>query len=112
MAVPLRAALASAADRLAAAGVASPRFDAEGLAAHVLGIQRGALPAATGLSAEQAARFEALVDERARRVPLQHLTGLAGFRYLELEVGPGVFVPRPETELLVGWGLGVLAEAG
>ena len=40
---------------------------------------------------------------RATREPLQHLTGIAGFRHVELQVGPGVFVPRPETELLAGW---------
>jgi release factor glutamine methyltransferase len=50
-----------------------------------------------------------LVAERASRVPLQHLTGRAHFRGLELEVGPGVFVPRPETELLVDLALRSLA---
>jgi release factor glutamine methyltransferase len=54
---------------------------------------------------DAAARFRALLDERADRVPLQHLTGRAAFRHLELAVGPGVFVPRPETELLVEWAL-------
>ena len=105
----LSAALTAAAQRLAEAGVASPRFDAEELAAHVLGVSRSALLTASGLTDDQAKRFEELVDERARRVPLQHLTGLAGFRYLELAVGPGVFVPRPETELLAGWGLDAVA---
>lgn len=99
----LRAALGEAAARLAEAGVASPRWDAEELAAHVLGRPRAGLLTIDALSADQAVRFEALVAERARRVPLQHLTGVAGFRYLELAVGPGVFVPRPETELLAGW---------
>ena len=105
----LSAALTAAAQRLAEAGVASPRFDAEELAAHVLGVSRSALLTASGLTDDQAKRFEELVDERARRVPLQHLTGVAGFRYLELAVGPGVFVPRPETELLAGWGLDAIA---
>lgn len=50
-----------------------------------------------------------LAAERARRVPLQYLTGVAAFRYIEVAVGPGVFVPRPETELMVGWGLDTLA---
>lgn len=104
----LRAQLAAAEARLADAGVASPRFDAEELAAHVLGTSRGALVAAS-FTPDQEKRFDELVDERVRRVPLQHLTGVAGFRYLELAVGPGVFVPRPETELLAGWGLDVLA---
>lgn len=89
---------------LAEAGVPSPRRDAEDLAAFVIGERRGTVLArvASGATAGQtdAARFEALVGERARRVPLQHLVGTAGFRTLELSVGPGVFVPRPETELV------------
>lgn len=58
---------------------------------------------------DAAARFAELVDQRAGRVPLQHLTGRAPFRHLELAVGPGVFVPRPETEQLVEWALAQLA---
>jgi len=107
--VTVRDELGRATARLADAGVASPRFDAEELAAHVLGVSRGALVAAGDFTSDQARRYDELVDERARRVPLQHLTGVAGFRYLELAVGPGVFVPRPETELLVGWGLDTVA---
>jgi len=103
--VSVRAAVARAAARLEEAGIASPRFDAEELAAFVLGISRSALLTAAGFTPVEAERYEALVDERARRVPLQHLTGVAGFRYLELSVGPGVFIPRPETELLAGWGI-------
>ena len=103
----LSAALAAATGRLTAAGVASPRVDAELLAAHVTGRTRGALVGAalTGatLDADEAAELERLVEQRAARVPLQHLTGIATFRNLELAVGPGVFVPRPETELLAGW---------
>jgi release factor glutamine methyltransferase len=49
--------------------------------------------------------FQTLINKRARRIPLQHLTGRAHFRYLELEVGPGVFVPRPETEVMTGWAI-------
>jgi len=94
-----------AADRLAAAGVASPQHDAAELLAHVLGTTRSRLPLTVDLSAEQAEDYRALVARRARREPLQHLTGSAAFRYLELAVGPGVFVPRPETELLAGWGV-------
>ncbi|WP_211247771.1 peptide chain release factor N(5)-glutamine methyltransferase [Cryptosporangium arvum] len=94
--------LAGAVRRLTDAGVASPRFDAEELAAFVLGVPRGRLLLAS-FDRAAAARYDELVAERARRVPLQHLTGLAGFRHLELAVGPGVFVPRPETELLAGW---------
>ena len=51
------------------------------------------------------ARFWAGIARRAAREPLQHITGRAHFRYLELEVGPGVFVPRPETEVMAGWAI-------
>ena len=88
---------------LACAGVASPDFDAAELLAHVLGTTRGGLPTAPPPTPEQAEAYDALVARRAAREPLQHLTGTAAFRYLELAVGPGVFVPRPETELLAGW---------
>jgi release factor glutamine methyltransferase len=98
-------ALAVAVERLSDARVASPRVDAELLAAHVLGIPRARLAAAETFTGDQAKRYAELVERRATRVPLQHLTGKAAFRYLELDVGPGVFVPRPETEVLVEWGL-------
>lgn len=102
----LDAVLREATQRLAAAGVASPRADAELLAGHVLGGSRGEVLAAalrgTALSPAQAQALEALVVRRAAREPLQHLTGRAAFRSIELLVGPGVFVPRPETELLAG----------
>jgi release factor glutamine methyltransferase len=95
----------AAAATLAAAGVASPRHDAEELAAHVLGLSRSRLVLLDRLPAAAAGRYAELVEQRAARVPLQHLTGVAGFRRLELAVGPGVFVPRPETEVLVEWAL-------
>jgi release factor glutamine methyltransferase len=91
-------ALRTAERRLREAGVPSPRVDAELLAAHLLGVSRGRLRALALTGADLPDGFEALVDERARRVPLQHLTGKAFFRHLELAVGPGVFIPRPETE--------------
>jgi release factor glutamine methyltransferase len=97
--------LATAIRRLVAAGVDSPRADAEQLAAQVLDLPRGRLPLVTTVPAEAARRLRSLVGRRAERVPLQHLTGTAGFRYLELAVGPGVFVPRPETEVVVGWAI-------
>lgn len=100
-----RSLLADAAARLADAGVASPVNDAELLLVHVLGVPRGNLPLVTGVGAADAAAFAALVERRAAREPLQHLTGSAGFRYVDLEVGPGVFTPRPETELLAGWAI-------
>ncbi|MGK5678952.1 peptide chain release factor N(5)-glutamine methyltransferase [Actinoplanes sp. URMC 104] len=102
---PLSRALATAVVDLSAAGVESPRVDAELLAAFVLGIPRGRLLLVDTLRPEELARFTGLVARRARRIPLQHLLGTAAFRHLELEVGDGVFVPRPETELLAGWGI-------
>jgi release factor glutamine methyltransferase len=63
------------------------------------------------MGAEPAARFRALVSRRAERVPLQHLTGRAPFRHVELEVGPGVFVPRPETEGVAQLAIDALAAA-
>jgi release factor glutamine methyltransferase len=104
--------LADAARRLAEAGVESPRVDAELLLAHVLGTSRTGLLTLDAVPDDAAARFAALLDQRADRVPLQHLTGRAPFRHLELAVGPGVFVPRPETEALVGWALERLAGLG
>ncbi|WP_344690010.1 peptide chain release factor N(5)-glutamine methyltransferase [Blastococcus jejuensis] len=99
----VRTLLGEAARRLADAGVESPRVDAELLLGHVLGLSRAGLITADDVDDGAARRFTALVDQRADRVPLQHLTGRAPFRQLELAVGPGVFVPRPETELLAGW---------
>ncbi|MFI7429671.1 peptide chain release factor N(5)-glutamine methyltransferase [Micromonospora sp. NPDC049836] len=97
--------VARAARALAAAGVEAPRAEAEQLAAYVLDVPRGRLALADAFSPAQRDRLAALVERRAAREPLQHLTGTAGFRHLELAVGPGVFVPRPETELLAGWGI-------
>lgn len=94
--------LRAATAELEAAFVPTPQVDAELLAAHVLGIGRGELSAAVfrgdSIGEEEAARLADLVARRAAREPLQHLTGVAPFRHLELRVGPGVFVPRPETE--------------
>jgi release factor glutamine methyltransferase len=102
---PLAPALAKATSDLAAAGVDSPRADAEWLAAHVLGVNRGRLTLIDTVRGIELSRFAGLVAERAKRIPLQHLLGTAAFRHLELAVGDGVFVPRPETELLAGWGI-------
>ncbi|MGA5303133.1 peptide chain release factor N(5)-glutamine methyltransferase [Nucisporomicrobium flavum] len=101
----LAPALAKGTDRLAAAGIESPRVDAELLAAHVLGIGRGRLLLVDAVRGAELRRFEELIEQRARRIPLQHLLGTAAFRHLDLAVGEGVFVPRPETELLAGWGI-------
>ncbi|WP_127497617.1 peptide chain release factor N(5)-glutamine methyltransferase [Actinoplanes solisilvae] len=102
---PLGPALAAATADLSGSGVESPRVDAELLAAHVLGIPRGRLLLVDSLRPDELSRFTELVALRARRIPLQHLLGTAAFRHLELQVGDGVFVPRPETELLAGWGI-------
>ncbi|MEV5000789.1 peptide chain release factor N(5)-glutamine methyltransferase [Nocardioides sp. LML1-1-1.1] len=93
----------AAAERLAAAGVASPEHDAAELLAHVLGTSRSRLPLVDDVDPTSLARYDDLVARRAAREPLQHLTGTAAFRHVEVQVGPGVFVPRPETELLAGW---------
>ncbi|MGE3284906.1 MAG: peptide chain release factor N(5)-glutamine methyltransferase [Pseudonocardia sp.] len=108
----MREALRQATAALDVAGVASPRHDAEALAAHILAIPRGRLLLAPGLDPAAAAALRALVARRAAREPLQHLLGTAvlggGPQVVEVAVGPGVFVPRPETELLVAWGLAAL----
>ncbi|MEO5662879.1 MAG: peptide chain release factor N(5)-glutamine methyltransferase [Nocardioides sp.] len=98
-------ALAVAVDRLRAAGVASPEHDAAELLAHVHGLERTTLFKIDTVDGELAERFDTLVERRAAREPLQHLIGAAFFRHVELAVGPGVFVPRPETELLAGWAI-------
>jgi len=106
-----RAALAEAERELAAAGVPSPRVDAELLAAHVLGVPRAQLALLGTGSAERdrLAEFRVLTARRATRVPLQHLLGTAPMGPVDVAVGPGVFVPRLETELLLEWGLRAVA---
>ncbi len=99
----LLAEVAQATQRLADAGVPSPRFDAEELAAHVHGVKRSQLHMVA--DADFDARYWEAIARREAREPLQHITGRAFFRYLELHVGPGVFVPRPETESVVGWAI-------
>ncbi|MCW2574535.1 MAG: prmC [Modestobacter sp.] len=84
-------------------------MDAELLLAAVLGVPRARLLTLDDVPPEAADRFADLLDQRASRVPLQHLTGTAPFRHVELAVGPGVFVPRPETELIAGWVLDRIA---
>ena len=113
---PLREFVRGAAGQLAAAGVASPEPDAIELAAHVLGTDarevRRALVVGMPLPPGFAERFGDLVEERARRIPLQHLTGRAYFRRLTLAVGPGVFIPRPETEIVAGLAIEAAQAAG
>ncbi len=109
----LRPLLTDATARLADAGVDSPEHDARALAVHVLRLEKPSdLLMVDALSDDDAAAFTALVGRRAERVPLQHLVGTVGFRYIELEVGPGTFVPRPETESVVQWAVDALAATG
>ncbi|WP_040794774.1 peptide chain release factor N(5)-glutamine methyltransferase [Nocardia higoensis] len=101
----LRPVIESASEQLRSAGVPSPRADAELLAAHLLGVERPRLALVPMVEAGMLERYQALVDRRARREPLQYLTGVAFMGEIDLAVGPGVFVPRPETELLFAWAL-------
>ena len=103
--------LSAATAALTAAGVAAARVDAELLLAAVTGLPRGRLVLLGGLTEQQVADYRALVERRAAGTPLQHLTGRAPYRHLELAVGPGVFIPRPETELLVELAAAALATA-
>ena len=105
MTTRLRQAIDLATAALAEAGIESARTDAQLLAAHLAGVERGRLAAIDEPDAEFFARYDEIVGARARRIPLQHLTGSAPFGPLNLQVGPGVFIPRPETEALLEWAL-------
>jgi release factor glutamine methyltransferase len=107
---PLRLAILEAERVLAGAGVASPRIDAEMLAAHVIGVDRGRLMLHPLVDQPALEALRALVERRAAREPLQHLLGTAVLGPVEVAVGPGVFTPRPETELLLEWGLREIAD--
>ncbi|MGH8885863.1 MAG: peptide chain release factor N(5)-glutamine methyltransferase [Egibacteraceae bacterium] len=100
----VREAVAELTRRLSAVGVPTPEIDAELLARHVLGWSRAQLLTRGGqpLPPGAASRFAALGSRRAAREPLQLIVGSVGFRHLDLLVRPGVFIPRPETELLAG----------
>jgi release factor glutamine methyltransferase len=101
----VRPLLTQAVSQLRQVGVDSPEQDARQLLAYAAGIELARLPLLDAVDDDQASNFQALIEKRAHRVPLQHLTGRAHFRYLELEVGPGVFVPRPESEVMTGWAI-------
>ncbi|WP_354568987.1 peptide chain release factor N(5)-glutamine methyltransferase [Glaciihabitans sp. UYNi722] len=107
--------LALAGEVLARAGVPSADVDAELLVGHVLGLSRGAVQAKVITDAElseaESTAIETLVARRAAREPLQHITGRAPFRSMELAVGPGVFVPRPETEQVAQFAIDALRAA-
>ena len=102
--------LAAATDRLLRSGVDNALGDARQLLAHVLGLEPSRLLLVDTISEAQRHDFDLLVTRRSERIPLQHLTGHAYFRHEELEVGPGVFVPRPETEVMTGWAIDRLHE--
>src|SRR5690606_34797927 len=102
-------------ERFENAGLTDPTTDVDLLIGHVIGESRGRVQALAilgeSLDAEQYARLQDLAELRADRVPLQHLTGRAPFRSIELEVGPGVFVPRPETEGVAQFAIDALQAA-
>lgn len=93
---------ARASAKLRAAGIASPQGDARTLLMHATGLSATGLLVADDVDESTLARYEQLIAARCAGTPLQHLTGRVWFRNVELAVGPGVFVPRPETELVAG----------
>lgn len=103
--------IASISEELASSGIESPLADARELICHQQSISKSELSMMEiqghELSSEDEAEISALVSKRAMRIPLQHITGKSYFRNLELDVGPGVFIPRPETETLVEIALGL-----
>ena len=110
----LNTARRTAAAQLSEAAVPSPGVDADLLLSFVTGDSRAELKLrelrGESLTEGQYAQYLDLVNRRAQRIPLQHLTGEAYFRYLTLKVGPGVFSPRPETETVVQVGLDFLGD--
>lgn len=108
--VTVRDVLFDAEHRLAAVGVPSPSVDAAEIVAFCLGTTRSRLFLQDAVTDEQKVRVEQLLAKRLSRVPLQHLLGTAGFRRIEVAVGPGVFIPRPETELVTEAGIRELAD--
>src|ERR1041385_9519871 len=95
---------------LAAAGIAQARADAEALAAYALGLRHLASGVYCDLQGPVLARLTELVTRRARREPLCHITGRAMLAGLQLEVGPGVFIPRIQTEPLLPTGREVMRD--
>jgi release factor glutamine methyltransferase len=101
--------LSESSGQLKEAGVISPQVDAELIACYCLGISRSELALMVATKQEfpkdSMDNFQLALARRVARHPLQHITGIAPFRHLELKVGPGVFTPRPETEQVVGFAL-------
>ena len=106
----LRTAVVAATRRLTEAGVSSPGVDAEILAAHVLGVGRTTLWLHPLVDTDVVERIDALISRRAERIPLQHLLGTAALGAVRVQVGPGVFIPRPETEALLEWSVKAIAD--
>ncbi len=96
----IRDVLFDAERRLAAVGVPSPAVDAAEIVAFAMGTTRGRLILQDPIGSDERVQIERLLTKRLSRVPLQHLIGTVGFRYLDVSVGMGVFIPRPETELV------------
>ena len=106
-----------ASSQLREAGIETPEHDAKLLLAEAAGVELRDVDRALLMGEElgttgQLAVFRAMLDRRAKREPLQYITGHAPFRYLDLKVGPGVFIPRPETETVVQAGLDWLTKNG
>lgn len=108
MSQPVMAAFAGA-ETLSNSGVATPAADARLLLAHAMEVDLPQLFLAGQVTPQQQELFEKLLEQRCQGIPVQHLTGQAHFRYETLLVGPGVFIPRPETELLVDFAIKVLS---
>jgi release factor glutamine methyltransferase len=106
-----RAAARESASELAEAGVPEPAFEAELLARHAGGLSRAQYYAGADLSPGRVDRFRDAVRRRTRREPAAYITGVREFYGREFAVGPGVLIPRPETELLVELGLAELRQA-
>ncbi len=107
-------AIRQAAARLAGAGIESARLDAEVLLRHVLGVDRTRLfmRYPDPIAVDELAAYADLIERRLGGLPVAYLTGLREFMGMDFRVGPGVLVPRPETELLVEWGLEQTREGG
>lgn len=103
--IPVRELVTRGRDRLMTAGVDSPDADARILLAAAADTEPAHLVIVDAVPADAAARYETMLARRESREPLQHITGVARFRHVRLRVGPGVFVPRPETELVAGWAI-------
>ena len=103
--IPLRRALSSTVIALTEAGISSPEAEALTLVSFVTGVEPSRLVLLDTLSSEQEARLTEAIEARLSGVPLQHITGRAYFRTISVRVGPGVFIPRPETEVLAGWAI-------